>query len=116
MKSRNILLKSIIFYLLFYICRFNFFSIMPLIAEELNLLYTDLAWISSILFIGYAIMLIPAGFLADRYNPSIVLLIGSLISSISNILIALVTGGYRLSGRILNEFSYDRALSSLYSS
>ncbi len=69
---------------------------MPLVAEEFNLSYTDLAWISSILFIGYAIMLIPAGFLADRYNPAIVLLLGSFISSISNILIALATGGFLL--------------------
>ena len=89
MKARELLLKTVVFYLLFYICRFSFFSIMPIVAEELGLTHMSLAWISSILFVGYAVMLIPSGFLADKYNPVNVLLTGSIISSSSNMLMAL---------------------------
>ncbi len=98
MAEERILLKASILYLIFYTCRFNFFSIMPIVAKDLKLTYESLAFISSTLFIGYALTLIPSGFLADKYGPSIILLSGSIISSLANILIAITGDEFLLRG------------------
>jgi sugar phosphate permease len=70
----------------FYLNRLNLPVVFPSLKTELNLTYTQVAFIGSSLMITYMIAQLPSGLLSDKLGPRKVITIGSLIIVFSNLL------------------------------
>ena len=70
----------------FYLNRLNLPVVFPSLKTELNLTYTQVAFIGSSLMIAYMIAQLPSGLLSDKLGPRKVITIGSLIIVFSNLL------------------------------
>jgi sugar phosphate permease len=92
--SRNadrILLVSSIHYEAYYLCRFNLAPVLPLLIAELGLTHSEAGVLGSMLFISYALVLLPAGVLGDMVGPRVVVILGAVISAIANLLFSYST-------------------------
>ncbi|WP_246856788.1 MFS transporter [Brenneria corticis] len=90
-------------YIAMFIARTGMSMCGPIFLEEYNWTATEFGWISTAFFIGYAITMMPAGILSDRYGGSIVLVIGTLWWAVFTFLTPLVgsTVGLMILIRIL---------------
>lgn len=83
------ILYSLFFgYAIFYFTRKSYTFIMPYLAQDLNLSYTQLGFLSSILYITYGISKFLSGVQADRSNPRYFMAIGLMMTGVFNILFA----------------------------
>ena len=92
--SRNagkILLVSSIHYEAYYLCRFNLAPVLPLLIAELGLTHSEAGALGSMLFISYAIILLPAGVLGDMVGPRVVITFGAVVSAVTNLLFSYST-------------------------
>ena len=78
-----------LYYIVFYICRYSILPIIPFFIEYMGMSHIRAGLIVSSLYIGYAMMLIPSGFLCRRIGSRRMIVVGALISSLSNLLIPL---------------------------
>jgi sugar phosphate permease len=70
----------------FYLNRLNLPMVFPSLRSELNLTYTQVAFIGSSLMITYTIAQLPSGLLSDKLGAKKVIAIGSLIIIFSNLI------------------------------
>lgn len=92
--SRNagkILLVSSIHYEAYYLCRFNLAPVLPLLIAELGLTHSEAGVLGSMLFISYALILLPAGVLGDMVGPRFVITFGAVVSAVTNLLFSYST-------------------------
>ena len=92
--SRNagkILLVSSIHYEAYYLCRFNLAPVLPLLIAELGLTHSEAGALGSMLFISYALILLPAGVLGDMVGPRVVITFGAVVSAVTNLLFSYST-------------------------
>ena len=80
------LLVSSIHYEAYYLCRFNLAPVLPLLIVQFGLSHSEAGVLTSMLFISYALILLPAGVLGDMIGPRIVITLGAVISAAMNIL------------------------------
>ncbi len=85
-KRYFILLVIWVTYGAFYLNRLNLPVVFPSLKSELNLTYTQVAFIGSSLMITYMMAQLPAGLLSDKLGSKKVILMGSLIIVFSNLL------------------------------
>ncbi len=78
-------------YLFFYTGRHNFGWAAKEMAEELEISYALIGWISSAMLIGYAIGQFVNGNLADRFSPRIMISLGAILSVLANFAISFST-------------------------
>jgi sugar phosphate permease len=92
-KHRYTVLSILFFtWLLCYLDRMVMASAIPFIAKDLKLSPLAMGQVLSAFFVGYAIMQIPGGLLADRFGPRIVLTISLILWSIMTALTGTVAG------------------------
>lgn len=94
--ANRTLLVSSIDYTAYYLCRFNLAPVLPLLIVELGLTHSEVGVLGAMLFVSYALVLMPAGILGDLIGPRVVIVLGAAISAVANIL-----------------FSYSSSLSSM---
>ncbi|MDI7259536.1 MAG: MFS transporter [Thermodesulfobacteriota bacterium] len=70
----------------FYLNRLNLAPVIPLIMGDLEISHTQIGLISTSFFVFYAIVQIPAGYIADIVGPKKIITIGAILSSIANFL------------------------------
>lgn len=84
------------YYLTFYLCRFNFVPVMPLLLSDFNVAYSQGGLVGSFLFLGYSITLTLAGVMSDIFGAVIIIVMGAFISSISNFLTSMASSFLQL--------------------
>lgn len=80
------MLVSSIDYTAYYLCRFNLAPVLPLLIAELGLTHSEVGALGAMLFISYALVLMPAGILGDLIGPRVVVVLGAVISAVMNVL------------------------------
>ena len=91
MKSRNAaktLLSASIQYQAYYFCRFNLPPVLPMLMMQLGLSHSEAGALGSMLFVSYALILLPAGVLGDLLGPRVIIALGAIISATMNLLFA----------------------------
>src|SRR5688572_25770347 len=79
-------------WLLCYLDRMVMASAIPFIAEDFKLSPLQMGQVMSAFFVGYALMQIPGGLLADRFGPRIVLAVSLVWWSVMTALTGVVGG------------------------
>ena len=72
--------------------RFSISPTLPLIEDEFSILHSEAGLLMSSYLLAYAIMQIPAGVFSDRFGGKYIIVLGLLISSLSNVFIGLSSG------------------------
>ncbi|MEM3027226.1 MAG: MFS transporter [Candidatus Bathyarchaeia archaeon] len=85
MSRLKTLVLSSIDYLTLYLCRYNLPPVLPILMALYQMSHGDVGALASAGLVSYAIMLFPAGLLGDTIGPKRVIIIGNIISSLSNI-------------------------------
>lgn len=80
----RMLLVTMLCYLFFYTGRHNFGWAAKDIAEELQLSYASVGWISSCMLLGYGSGQLINGNFADRFSPRIMITLGAILSVAAN--------------------------------
>jgi len=80
------LLVSSIHYEAYYLCRFNLAPVLPLLIAGFGFSHSEAGVLTSMLFISYALILLPAGILGDIIGPRAVITLGAVISAVMNVL------------------------------
>lgn len=75
-----------LFFGTFYLTRFNFSPIIPLIRADMNISNAQAGGLMSFFFLTYTAFQLPAGYLSDRFGSRKVLFFGALISIIGNLM------------------------------
>lgn len=83
-KRHRVLVLSWIEYVAFYMCRYSFAPILPLLVTHFSLTSTKAGILVGLAFVGYAFMLTPAGILGDRLGPKKVIISGATMSIFAN--------------------------------
>lgn len=73
----------------FYLCRLNLAPVVTLIMDDLHISHSTMGLIMALFFALYASTQFPAGYLSDRLGPKRVIVLGSFLSSLSNLLFGL---------------------------
>jgi len=81
-----ILFLTWLFFGMYYLTRFNYSAVIPLVRAELGISNAQAGSLMGFFFVTYAMFQLPAGYLGDRFGPRKVLTIGALISIIGNII------------------------------
>ena len=76
---------------LYYVNRFNYSPMIPLLKADLGITNTQAGWLMALFFISYTIFQLPSGFLGDRYGPRKVLTWGAVISIAGNLMFSQAT-------------------------
>ncbi|MEZ0229178.1 MAG: MFS transporter, partial [Planctomycetota bacterium] len=84
-KRNQVLLASMVAYGLFYFCRGNLSSALPLLKTDLHIEEGDIGKIGSWLFATYGVCKFLTGLVADRANPKTLMVVGLVLSAILNI-------------------------------
>ena len=71
---------------MYYVNRFSFSPIIPLLRADLGISNSQAGWLMAFFFMSYTIFQLPSGFLGDRFGPRKVLTCGATISIIGNLL------------------------------
>ena len=71
---------------MYYVNRFNYSPMIPLLKDDLNISNTQAGWLMALFFISYTIFQLPSGFLGDRFGPRKVLTWGAVISIAGNLI------------------------------
>jgi sugar phosphate permease len=88
---------------MYYVNRFNYSPIIPLLKADLGITNTQAGWLMAPFFISYTIFQLPSGFLGDRFGPRKVLAWGAVISIAGNLIFSQATSFGLLSlGQLAN--------------
>ena len=71
---------------MYYVNRFNYSPIIPLLKADLGITNTQAGWLMALFFISYTIFQLPSGFLGDRFGPRKALAWGAAISIAGNLI------------------------------
>jgi len=81
-----VLFLTWLFFGMYYMNRFNFSPMIPLLKADLNLTNAQAGSLMALFFITYTIFQLPSGYLADRFGPRKIITVGALISIIGNLI------------------------------
>ena len=81
-----VLFLTWLFFGMYYMNRFNFSPMIPLLKADLNLSNAQAGSLMALFFITYTIFQLPSGYLADRFGPRKIITVGALISIIGNLI------------------------------
>lgn len=81
-----VLLLTWLLYSVYYLSRFNFSPIIPLLKAELGFSNARAGSLMAFFFFSYTIFQLPAGYLGDRFGPRKTLTFGALISIAGNLI------------------------------
>jgi sugar phosphate permease len=81
-----VLFMTWLFFGMYYVNRFNYSSVIPLLKAQLNISNAQAGWLMALFFVTYTIFQLPSGYLADRWGPRKLLTIGALISITGNLI------------------------------
>jgi len=84
--ANQILALTWLFFSMYYINRFNYSPMIPLLKADLGISHAQAGWLMAFFFIPYTVFQLPSGFLGDRFGPRKVLTCGALISIVGNFL------------------------------
>jgi len=88
---------------MYYVNRFNYSPVIPLLRADLGISNTQAGWLMALFFISYTIFQLPSGFLGDRFGPRKVLTWGAIISITGNLIFSQATAFGILSlGQLVN--------------
>jgi sugar phosphate permease len=82
----QILVLTWLFFGMYYITRFNFSAVIPLIRAELGISNARAGGLMAFFFVTYTAFQLPGGYLADRIGPRKILTLGALISITGNLI------------------------------
>jgi len=100
-------------YGLFYLNRFNYSPIIPLLKADLEISNAGAGGLMAFFFVTYTLFQLPGGYLGDRYGPRKVLTIGALISIIGNIIFSRGSSFFTLAvGQLINGMGQAMGWSS----
>ncbi|HJO62174.1 MAG TPA: MFS transporter [Desulfobacterales bacterium] len=85
-SANQILFMTWLLYGTFYIGRFNFSPVIPLLRAELEISNAQAGGLMAVFFLAYTIFQLPAGYLSDRFGPRKVLSVGALVSIFGNLI------------------------------
>jgi len=74
-----------IVYPLYYLGRYNYVAVLPVLMREFNWSHTMVGSLATVLTLTYAFGQLINGFLADRYGPRLMLSLGAVASTVMNI-------------------------------
>lgn len=83
---------------------FNYSAVLPLIVEEWDLSGLEAGIIFGAFQIGYLVVIVPAGWLADRYSPRYVITAGAAGTGLTSLAFAAIADGF-LTGTVLRFLS-----------
>ena len=81
-----VLFLTWLFFGMYYMNRFNFSPMIPLLKADLNISNAQAGWLMALFFITYTIFQLPSGYLADRFGPRKIITGGALISIAGNLI------------------------------
>ncbi len=88
---------------MYYVNRFNYSPIIPLLKVDLGITNTQAGWLMALFFISYTIFQLPSGFLGDRFGPRKTLTWGAIISITGNLIFSQATSlGILSLGQLVN--------------
>ncbi len=64
-----VLFLTWLFFGMYYMNRFNYSPMIPLLKADLNISNAQAGWLMALFFITYTIFQLPSGYLADRFGP-----------------------------------------------
>lgn len=100
-EPRHVALLFSLYYLAFYLCRYSVLPTAPLMAREWGLSHEELGVSLSLLYAGYSLMLLPAGFLAGSFGASRALVLSAACTAAVNLAIPLAREHLTLSALLL---------------
>jgi len=83
---------------------FNYSAVLPIIDEEWGLSGTEAGIIFGAFQAGYLVSIVPAGWLADRYSPRLVMTVGTVGTAVPSLAFAAIADGF-LVGTVLRFLS-----------
>jgi MFS family permease len=83
---------------------FNYSAVLPLVAEEWSLSGVEAGLIFGAFQVGYLVVIVPAGWLADRYSPRYVIAVGAAGTGATSVAFAALADGV-LTGTVLRFLS-----------
>ncbi len=84
--ANQILALTWLFFGMYYVNRFNYSPMIPLLKGDLGLSNAQAGWLMAFFFLSYTAFQLPSGSLADHFGPRKVLTCGALISICGNFL------------------------------
>ena len=84
--ANQILALTWIFFGMYYVNRFNYSPMIPLLKGDLGISNAQAGWLMAFFFLSYTVFQLPCGSLGDRFGPRRVLTCGALISICGNFL------------------------------
>ena len=98
-----VLFLTWLLYAVYYLNRFKYSPIIPLIKVDLNISSAGAGILMAFFFLSYTIFQLPAGYLGDRFCSRKTLAAGAIISIIGNLIFSQVTGFVLLAfGQLVN--------------
>ena len=86
-----ILFLTWLFFSMYYMNRFNYSPMIPLIKTDLDISNTQAGWLMALFFLTYTIFQLPSGYLGDRFGPRKMLTGGAVISITGNLFFSQAT-------------------------
>lgn len=84
--ANQILFLTWLFFGMYYVNRFNYSPMIPLLTSDLQISNAQAGWLMAMFFLPYTVFQLPSGYLGDRFGPRRVLSCGALISIAGNLL------------------------------
>ena len=101
--ANMILFLTWLLYAVYYLNRFNFSPIIPLLKVDLSFSNAKAGSLMAFFFLSYTIFQLPAGYLGDRFGPRKMLTFGALISIAGNLIFSQASSFIILSmGQLIN--------------
>lgn len=98
---------------MYYLTRFNFSAVIPLLKADLGISNTQAGGLMAFFFMTYTVFQLPAGYLGDRLGPRKILTIGALVSIIGNFIFSQASSYVVLSvGQLVNGMGQAMGWSS----
>jgi sugar phosphate permease len=98
---------------MYYVTRFNYSAVIPLVRADLNITNAQAGWLMSFFFLTYTIFQLPSGYLGDRLGPRKILTLGALFSILGNIIFSRGSSFVDLSvGQLVNGMGQAMGWSS----
>ena len=98
-----VLFLTWLFFSMYYMNRFNYSPMIPLIKADLAISNTQAGWLMALFFLTYTIFQLPSGYLGDRIGPRKMLTGGALVSITGNLIFSQATtfGAFSV-GQLIN--------------